>query len=66
MSEFIAIVRDDALAGVRVDRVDGWDVAPSGKTRVWLTGGGFVDLRIPMSEFAERLDGALTAMQEER
>lgn len=65
MSDFVAIVRDDAGNGVRADRVDGWCLTAAGKVRAYLAGGGSVDLiGITRQEFAERLDRALTELRE--
>lgn len=65
MSEFVAMVRDDAGNGVRCDRVEGWEAKSGlGKTRIYLAGGGIVDLRILVNEFVSRLDRALTAMSQ--
>lgn len=60
----IAIIRDDRLCGVRVDRIDGWEPKHGG-TRVHLSGGGIVDLVILPSEFVERLDRALTVIAQD-
>ena len=61
----IAMIRDAVGNGVRCDRIDGWE--PRGdRTRVSLAGGDVIFLRIPVAEFVERLDRALTAIAEDQ